>query len=125
MRDPQKINNKAPKYTPEMEKEMRELYLVEETQEGRDALIEELSIKYKKPPKSIIAKLSKMVHLEGPNAGDKIYKAKQTVSKLTGTKPETKEQLVRRIARMKNVPEEKMWGLEKAPKSVLLLLLAE
>ena len=117
VKDHQKINQ--PKYTPEMEKEMLELYLAEETQEGRDALIEELSIKYKKPPKSIIAKLSKMTDQDG----NKIYKAKKTVSKLTGGPPRTKEQLVRQIARQRNVPEEKMWGLEKAPKTVLLLLL--
>jgi transcriptional antiterminator len=115
----QKINQ--PKYTHEMVEEMRVLYLAEDTQEGRDALIKELSEKYNKPTKSIIAKLSKMLDEEG----NRLYKAKQTVSKLTGEKPETKEQLVRRIAKLHNKKEEEMWGLEKAPKGVLLILLGE
>ena len=119
MVDHQKINQ--PKYTPEMEAEMRTLYLAEDTQEGRDALVTELSEKYKKPIKSIIAKLSKMLDDEG----NRLYKAKQTVSKLTGAKPETKEQLVRRIAKLHNRQDHEMEGLEKAPKGVLLILLGE
>ena len=115
----QKINQ--PKYTPEMEQEMRILYLAEDTQEGRDALVTELSEKYKKPIKSVIAKLSKMKNEQG----ERLYIPKQSVSKLTGAKPETKEQLVRRIAKLHNRDEEEMWGLEKAPKSVLLILLGE
>ena len=119
MVDHQKIHQ--PKYTAEQETEMKILYLAEDTQEGRDAVVLELHTKYAKPMKSIIAKLSKMKDDEGM----RLYKAKVTVSKLTGTKPETKEQLVRRIAKLKNRAEEEMWGLEKAPKKVLLILLDE
>ena len=119
MVDHQKIHQ--PKYNAEQEKEMQILYEAEDTQEGRDALVSELSEKYKKPVKSIIAKLSKMKN----DKGEKLYRAKVTVSKLTGTKPETKEQLVRRIAKLKNRQDYEMEGLEKAPKRVLLILLDE
>ena len=120
MFDHQKITNQ-PKYTVEQEKEMRILYLAEDTQEGRDALIKELAEKYRKPEKSIIAKISKMLD----EKGNRIYIPKTNVSKLTGEKPETKEQLVRRIAKKHQKKEEEMWGLEKAPKGVLLILLGE
>lgn len=119
MVDHQKINQ--PKYTHEMVEEMQILYEAEDTQEGRDAVVEELHKKYGKPVKSIIAKLSKMKNQDG----ERLYIPKTTVSKITGGKPETKEQLVRRIAKLHNRTEEEMWGLEKAPKGVLLILLGE
>lgn len=119
MKDHQKINQ--PKYTPEQEQEMQLLYEAEDTQEGRDAVVHELHEKYGKPIKSIIAKLSKMTD----SNGEKLYKAKKSVSKLTGKTPETKEQLVRRIAKLHNRREDEMYTLEKASKSVLLILLGE
>lgn len=103
------------KYTEEQEEEMKALYLAEDTQEGREAVVQELHERWKKPIKSIIAKMSKSNY----------YIRKENISKLTGAKPETKEQLVRRIATYLGRQEFEVEGLEKAPKKVLLMLLGE
>lgn len=64
-----------------------------------------------KSPKSIIGKLSR----EG------VYKRNTYVTK-TGAPPVTKVELVRSIAANLGVEEQKLEGLEKTPKQVLLLL---
>ena len=69
--------------------------------------------KWDKSERSIIAKLSKMG----------IYKSKVKLSKVTGSKCETKEQLVARIEVMYN--KVGLEGLDKAPKLTLLKLLGE
>ena len=111
--DHQAIKPVVHKYTIKQEEQMKILYLAEDTQEGRDAVVEELAERWDRPKKSIIAKMSKA----------KYYVAKQNVSKLTGVKPETKEQLVRRLT-IKHQGKD-LEGLEKAPKKVLLILLGE
>lgn len=104
------------KYTPEQEEELKVRYDAEGlTDEERDLLIEDWMAKWGKTKKSLVAKLSKMG----------IYHTKERVSKVTGGAPETKEQLVKRIADMYNKPQVDFEGLEKAPKLVLLRLLGE
>lgn len=101
------------KYTKEQETQMYDLYTAAETPEGRDLVVEALVSKWQKPKRSIIAKLSKMG----------IYISKAKISKVTGNKPETKEQLVRKIETRFGVEPEMFIGLEKAPKLVLVTLL--
>ena len=99
------------KYSAEQEKELYDNYLDADTEEQRLDVILKYQTKHNKSKRSVIAKLSKLG----------IYKSKAKVSTVTGSKPETKEQLVKRI-------EEKFdWvgleGLEKAPKLTLLKML--
>lgn len=101
------------KYTPAQEQEMSRMYLACETQEERDECVQELAERYEKSERMIIAKLSKM----------EIYKKKPTVSKVLGTKPETKESLVRKLEEKFGYQNGDFDGLEKAPKLVLAKLL--
>jgi len=101
------------KYTPEQEKELFDSYMKANTVEERDELVVAFATKWQKPNRSIIAKLSKMG----------IYISKAKISKVTGNKPETKEQLVRKIETRFGVSDEEFMGLEKAPKLVLVALL--
>jgi len=101
------------KYTPEQESKLFDAYSVSVTNEQRDAVVLEYSTKFNKPVRSIIAKLSKMG----------IYISKVRQSKVTGNKPETKEQLVTKLEVKFNVNEGDFMGLEKAPKLVLVTLL--
>ena len=99
------------KYTPEMENELRTIYLSVEDYDERRTLIDEYALKYNKTARMVIAKLNKMG----------IYKARPNVSKVTGEKPQTKEQIVTKISNV--LDEGSLEGLEKAPKLVLLKLL--
>jgi len=75
------------KYTEEQEKELFTAYSSANEAEQREAIVVAFATKWQKPKRSIIAKLSKMG----------IYISKAKISKVTGNKPETKEQLVRKI----------------------------
>lgn len=110
-----------PKYTKEMEEALELAYTREETEEGRDKVINEFVALWGKTRQMIIAKLSNMKDEEG----NSIYKTKLRVSKLSGAKPETKEQLVARIEGKFGYIMGDLEGLEKAPKTVLLKLLKE
>ena len=101
------------KYTPEQEEELFNAYSRANTVEERDEVVDTFAIKFNKPRRSIIAKLSKMG----------IYVSKAKVSKVTGNKPVTKEQLVTKIESRFGVEAEAFMGLEKAPKLVLVALL--
>jgi len=101
------------KYTVEQETQMLDAYTKAETTEQRAQVVIDLAITLSKPTRSIIAKLSKMG----------IYISKAKISKVTGNKPETKEQLVRRVEKRFGAAPEDYMGLEKAPKMVILDLL--
>ena len=73
--------------------------------------VRELADKLSKSTKSIIGKLSR----EG------VYKRSIYVSK-TGEPPVTKAELASRIAYALELPDDKLEGLEKAPKQVLFTL---
>ena len=99
------------KYTKDMEDELRAIYLENEGYDARRAAIDEYAGRYGKTSRMVIAKLSKMG----------IYQTRPNVSKVTGEKPQTKEQIVAKIA--KELGERELEGLEKAPKLVLLKVL--
>jgi len=110
------------KYTPQQEDRMAAMYqsipendMSEAAFAERAEVIQDLADIYKKTPRMIIAKLSKM----------KIYITKPKVSKVTGKPPETKEAMVRRLERKHNWSSGDYDGLEKAPKIVLQKLLKE
>jgi hypothetical protein len=103
------------KYTEEQEIEMQALYEACETFEERSECVDMLADKYRKTDRMIIAKLSKM----------QVYITKPKTSKVTGTKPETKEQMVKRLETKLKWPPGDFNGLEKAPKLVIQKLLEE
>ena len=103
------------KYTEEQEAEMKELYEAAESDDERSAAVDTLASKYAKSRRMIIAKLSKM----------DVYVTKSRTSKVTGKKPETKEQMVRRLETKFRWAQGDFQGLEKAPKIVLQKLLEE
>lgn len=103
------------KYTPEQEQEMKAEYEAAEDDADRSTVVDELAEKYGKNRRQIIAKLVKM----------EVYKTVPRTSKVTGTRPETKEAMVRRLEVKKKWPSGDFNGLEKAPKIVLLKLLEE
>jgi hypothetical protein len=94
------------KYSKEMEDELAAAYQHADNQEERDETVETFALKWGKPKRSIIAKLSKM----------QIYKAKERISNITGGAPRTKEQIVKDIAILMRVPLTDLSGLEKSPK---------
>ena len=99
------------KYTEEMEQELEKAYLSVKDYDERREIINTLAQKWDKTPRMLIAKLNKMG----------IYETRPNISKVTGEKPQTKEQIVRKIEHVLNAGS--MEGLEKAPKLVLLALL--
>ena len=94
-----------------MEAELSKAYLSETDYDARRTVIDEFAQKWNKTSRMIIAKLSKM----------DIYETKPNVSKVTGEKPQTKEQIVTKIEKLLNAGS--LDGLQKAPKLVLLALL--
>jgi len=102
------------KYTNEQEAEMYDKYKAATDADMREAVVLKLVKDWGFPKRSIIAKLSKMG----------IYVSKAKISKLTGNKPETKEQLVGRIETRFDIIPGSWIGLEKAPKMVLVALLS-
>ena len=101
------------KYTDEMTNELSEAYLKGMSYEERRQIIDTYADKWNKTPRMIIAKLSKM----------KIYKTKPNISVVTGEKPMTKEQIVRKIEYKLELNRHELSGLDKSPKLVLAALL--
>jgi hypothetical protein len=73
--------------------------------------ISELAKKYGKSEKSIVGKLSK----------EKVY-VKQVYRSKTGAIPETKKEIIARLAEKLRIDPERIQGLEKAPKLELILI---
>ena len=94
-------------YTPEMTAKMREMYSAAPTKVTVDAI----AALFGKTTKSVVAKLSR----EG------VYVKAAYVSK-TGAAPVKKDALVGVMASLIGVAEEKLDGLDKAPKSALMLI---
>ena len=103
------------KYTEEQEEELGSTYAAADDADAREAVVMKYVKEWSKPKRSIIAKLSKMG----------IYISKANISKVTGNKPETKEQLVVRVEKRFGVEAGMFAGLEKAPKLVLKSLLED
>ena len=103
------------KYTKEQEEFMYDAYSRADSAEQREHVVLSLVNKFNKPKRSIIAKLSKMG----------IYISKAKISKVLGSKPQTKEQLVTKIEQRFGVEPDEFMGLEKAPKLVLIALLTK
>lgn len=100
---------KVVNYTPEQTESMVRSYTEAPTKET----VEKLAADLGKSTRSVIAKLSR----EG------VYKKAEYVGK-TGEKPIKKDSLVGEIAEAMSLTEDKLDGLEKAPKGVLRLILA-
>ena len=94
-------------YSPEMTAKMVADYSAAPTR----ATVDALAVEFGKTVKSIIAKLSR----EG------VYRKAEYVSK-TGEKPIKKDAMVGVIAGLIGVSEDKLDGLEKAPKVTLMLV---
>lgn len=95
-------------YTPEQTLEMKAAYLAAE---NKKEIITALAKRFGRSEKSIIGKLAK----------EKVYQKQIYVNKL-GELPETKKEIIARIASILSLNPEKLQGLEKAPKSELRLL---
>lgn len=101
------------KYTHEQGDELHDAYIVADGDDERKDVVVKYARLWNKPTRSIIAKLSKMG----------VYKSIARTSKVTGDKPETKEQLVRKLESKFFAIDGAWAGLEKAPKLVLVALL--
>ena len=94
------------KYTDEQAKELVDGYVAATTHDERDDYILIFMGKHKKSKKSVIAKLSK--------CGKYIVKPK--LSKVTGGTPETKKQMLEKIALKLGMSVEELEGVDKSPK---------
>lgn len=92
------------KYTREIEEELTKLY-----QAGTS--VDDLAAKFDVPQRSVIAKLSSLG----------VYKRKEYLNK-RGEVPVKKEEYIERIAELLHVNLDLLESLEKANKSVLILL---
>lgn len=93
------------KYTPEIEKHIRDAYT------SGELTVDQLATIYEVPSRSIIAKLSTLG----------LYKRKGYLSK-TGLPPKKKEAYIDTIARVLDKPVEVIESLEKCNKNVLVLI---
>ena len=96
-------------YTEEEEQYLLDVY---KASDNKHEIIDTLADALRKPRRSIIGKLSRLGVYE-----KKVHLTKQ------GENPVTKQELVHRISMKTEIPLELLAGLEKAPKSTLLLLL--
>lgn len=104
-----------PKYTPEQEEEMTQIYLLGQSDEERSDQVDVIAAKYNKNRRMIIAKLSKM----------EVYVKPEKRSKVTDGKPETKEQMVKRLEIKLGCQESTLISVEKATKIAIKILLEE
>jgi transposase len=91
-------------YSPEITKDIVDSYL-------QGLTVKQLALKYGKSEKSIIGKLAK----------ERVYK-KQVYHSKTGELPETKKEVIARLAQLLLIDPERIQGLEKAPKLELKLI---
>lgn len=101
------------KYTKMQEEELRTTYTTFTTHSEREEYIERFMSKHNKTKRSVVAKLSKM----------RIYINRPKTSKVTGDIPETKKQMLDKIAFALGINPEKLEGMDKSPKLALLNLL--
>lgn len=107
------------KYTPEQTKELFDLYDcidfsdAEDKHTAREIVIANFMAKHNKSKKSVVAKLSKANK----------YVIRPKLSKVTGGKPETKEQMLQKIAHKLGMDISKLAGIDKGPKLSLQNLL--
>lgn len=106
------MTEKAKNYTDEQTARVREVYeSAQDNDASRAEAVEQLAVELKRKPGSIRAKL----------VSEGIYIAKTYVSK-AGTKTETKGTIVQSLAKLFNVAEERLAGLDKATKPTLEFL---
>lgn len=105
------------KYTKEQETEIKIYALIEgnsiKAHEEREDFVLKYMLKHNKTKASVIAKLSKL----------KIYVARPKLSKVTGDKAKTKEQMVTEMTTVLGFSTNELEGLDKTPKLVLVKLL--
>jgi len=103
------------KYTRDQETELTEEYKAfhPDDHDGRETYILKFMAKHDKTKRSVTAKLSKLG----------IYIARPKVSKVTGEKAVTKEQMVNTVALKLGMDVGQLEGLDKAPKLTLQNLL--
>lgn len=85
----------------------------------REQFIAQYMLKHEKSKKSVIGKLSKMKDTNGVP----IYIPRPKISKVTKGAPETKAQMVEKIAHKLGLDIAKLEGIDKSPKLSLLNLL--
>lgn len=103
----------AVKYTNDQETELISGYQACNTDDDREKYIEIYATKHSKSRRSVIAKLSKLG----------IYIARKQTSKVTGDKPQTKEQILGTIALKLGMNVQQLEGMQKSPKLALQNLL--
>lgn len=96
-------------YTEEQTEQLIKLYL---EAEDKVTIIDELSVTFDKPKKSIIGKLSK----------EKVY-VKRVYKSKNGRDPITKKEMIYKLAISIDADPELLQGLEKAPKLELKYLI--
>lgn len=101
------------KYTKEQERELIDNYVVIETHDDREIFILKYMAKHEKNKRSVVAKLSKLG----------IYVSRPRTSKVLGTKPQTKEQLLQSISNKLGCDILKLEGIDLSPKLSLKNLL--
>ncbi len=109
------------KYTPEQEIELKNTFifiqaadlLEEEKHSNREDFILKFMHKHKKTKRSVIAKLSKLG----------VYVSRPKVSKVTGDKAKTKDQMVTELTTKLGFSTNELEGLDKTPKLILVKLL--
>ena len=108
------------KYTKEQADELFTVYLDfdKDDHDGRERFIEAYWKKHKKTKRSVISKLSKTFDKDG----NKIYIARPRVSKVTNASPETKREMLQKIANKLGADISKLEGIDKSPKLSLLNL---
>lgn len=108
-------------YTQLQEIELRDGYLQfkDDDHDQREAFIAQYMLKHGKSKKSVIGKLSKMKDTNGVP----IYIPRPKLSKVTKTHPETKAQMMEKIAHKLGMDIAKLEGIDKSPKLSLLNLL--
>ena len=108
------------KYTKEQTDELFTVYkdFDLDDHDGREKFIAAFMKKHKKSKRSVISKLSKTFDKDG----NKIYIARPKISNITKGAPETKLQILQKIAFKLGSDISKLEGIDKSPKLSLLNL---
>ena len=108
------------KYSKEQADELFSLYLDfdPDDHDGREKFIASYCKKHEKTKRSVISKLSKTLDRDG----NKIYIARPKVSKVTNAFPETKREMLQKIANKLGADISKLEGIDISPKLSLLNL---
>ena len=104
------------KYTPEQEIELKEGYEACNTHDERDDFMLKFGYKHDKSKRSLVAKIAKMRN----DKDETLYISRPKVSKVTGDKAKTKDQMVTEMTTKMGFSTDELEGLDKTPKLVLV-----